>query len=313
MPVPIFSTDKLSVESKTRIALSVPVVSENSRKKVDDTKRKALGKEINDLQGKDAVSQKNGVVQRTEFESRDKFETAGKENPIQRNEVAGLDKKSAIASSQIVTGDKCVIYYTTDGNEPTPKTGTRYTEPMMVDKDMTIKAIAVDERGRTSKVAEARYVHFVRDKDVTYKTRPNPQYNAGGDCGLIDNLRGKENYRIGGWQGFTTDCELVIDLRESKKISVVGAGCLEEQRAWIFYPTGMEVFVSEDGKNYKPFGQKSVSVARTQGAHIQNLEVKGKAKARYVKIVLKNYGKLPEWHQSAGEQAWLFVDEIWIK
>ena len=130
---------------------------------------------------------------------------------------------------------------------------------------------------------------------------------------MIDNSRGKVNYRIGGWQGFTTDCELVIDLRESKKITTVGAGVLEEQRAWIFYPKGMEVYVSDDGKNYKPFGQMNVTGNKTEGAHIQDLEVKGKANARYVKIVIKNYGKLPEWHLSAGEQAWLFVDEVWVK
>ncbi|MCR4826556.1 MAG: discoidin domain-containing protein, partial [Bacteroidales bacterium] len=153
----------------------------------------------------------------------------------------------------------------------------------------------------------------VRDKDITYVTKPDNQYYAGGNEGLIDNSRGKVNYRIGGWQGFTTDCELVIDLREAKKITTVGAGVLEEQRAWIFYPKGMEVYVSDDGKSYKPFGQMNITDSKTEGAHIQDLEVKGKANARYVKIVIKNYGKLPEWHLSAGEQAWLFVDEVWVR
>ena len=35
-------------------------------------------------------------------------------------------------------------------------------------------------------------------------------------------------------------------------------------------------------------------------------------RAKYFKLTVKNYGKLPEWHLSAGEQAWLFVDEIEI-
>ena len=38
-----------------------------------------------------------------------------------------------------------------------------------------------------------------------------------------------------------------------------------------------------------------------------------KARAKYFKITLENYGKLPDWHISAGEQAWLFVDEIIIQ
>ena len=43
------------------------------------------------------------------------------------------------------------------------------------------------------------------------------------------------------------------------------------------------------------------------------MKVTGKANVRYVKIIIKNYGKMPAWHLSAGEQAWLFVDEIWVK
>ena len=37
--------------------------------------------------------------------------------------------------------------------------------------------------------------------------------------------------------------------------------------------------------------------------------------ARYVKIVAKNFGDLPNWHPGAGYEgkAWLFVDEIEIK
>ena len=301
VPVPVFSTDKLSVESKTRVALSVPVVSVDSRKKEVDLKKTANAP-------KDSPSQRSESVG-----VKDKLNTSLKDGHDQRMDIGESKKNSLDRHAQIVTSDQCLIFYTTDGSTPTSKTGILYKEPIMVDKDMTVKAIAVDEKGRTSQVAEAHYVQYVRDKDVSYITNPNPQYNAGGNYGLVDNLRGKVNYRIGGWQGFTTDCELVIDLRESKKITTVGAGVLEEQRAWIFYPTSMEVYVSGDGKNYKSFGKMNVSVPRTEGAHIQDLEVKGKANVRYVKIVIKNYGKMPEWHQSAGEPAWLFVDEVWVK
>ncbi len=273
VPVPVFSTDKVSFQDKTRVAISVPKVMDMSaRKMVDGKSKEAVKSQLE--RPTDAVR-------------------------MQAVPVGGEDKYE--------------IFYTTDGREPSPKTGIRYTGPIAVDKDVTIKAVAVDIKGRTSKVAEAHYVRYTRDKDLTYVTKPNPQYYAGGDAGLVDNQRGKVNYRIGGWQGFTTDCELVIDLREKKPISRVGAGVLEEQRAWIFFPTAMEVYVSDDGKNFKSFGDTKVNVPRTESAHIQDIEVRGKAEARYVKIVIKNYGKLPEWHLSAGEQAWLFVDEVWVK
>jgi predicted alpha-1,2-mannosidase len=266
VPVPVFSTDKVSFQDRTRIALRLPEVVEMASKR----ESKLVEKEV-----------------KKEMESSPKL--------------------------QVKPANAYEIYYTTDGSTPTPKTGIRYKDPIVVEKDMTIKAVAVDAKGTQSKVAEARYVRYTRDKDLTYITKPEPQYYAGGDAGLIDNSRGKVNYRIGGWQGFTKDCELVVDLRESKKVSEVGAGVLEEQRAWIFYPTAMEVYVSENGKDYTLFGKESFNVQRTDGAHLQDIRVQGKANARYVKIIIRNYGKLPEWHLSAGQQAWLFVDEVWVR
>ena len=266
VPVPVFSTDKVSFQDRTRIALRLPEVVEMASKR----ESKPVEKEV-----------------KKEMEPSPKL--------------------------QVKPANAYEIYYTTDGSTPTPKTGIRYKDPIVVEKDVTIKAVAVDAKGTQSKVAEARYVRYTRDKDLTYITKPEPQYYAGGDAGLIDNSRGKVNYRIGGWQGFTKDCELVVDLRESKKVSEVGAGVLEEQRAWIFYPTAMEVYVSENGKDYTLFGKESFNVQRTDGAHLQDIRVQGKANARYVKIIIRNYGKLPEWHLSAGQQAWLFVDEVWVR
>ena len=224
-----------------------------------------------------------------------------------------IQKNSNISRIQAAPSSTCEIYYTIDGRDPSPKTGIRYTEPIVVDREMTIKAIAVDEKGQTSKVAEAHYVQYKKDKDITYITKPDPQYYSGGDAGLIDNLRGKANYMIGGWQGFLSDCEVVIDLRENKPITTVGAGVLENIKAWIFFPQGMEVSVSTDGKTYMPFGTAKARSEKNEEVRVLDLEVKGKAKARYVKIKIKNYGLLPEWHISAGNQAWLFVDEVWVK
>ena len=35
--------------------------------------------------------------------------------------------------------------------------------------------------------------------------------------------------------------------------------------------------------------------------------------ARFVKVVAKNFGKLPEWHQGFGGDAFIFVDEVRVK
>jgi predicted alpha-1,2-mannosidase len=274
VPVPLFSTDKVSFQDKTKIAIRMPEVSTEPGN----------------------------------------FRERPREAPVVKAKAeVKRERPTEITRLMPVKDGEYMIFYSLDGRDPSPKTSPQYKEPIIIDKDVTLKAIAVDSKGQTSKVAEAHYVRYTRDKDITYVTKPDPQYFAGGDAGLIDNIRGKVNYRIGGWQGFTTDCEVVVDLRESKPVSQVGAGCLEEQRAWIFYPKAIEVYVSDDGKDYKLFGKNNLKVTRSEGAHIQDLTVKGKANARYVKVIIKNYGKLPEWHLSAGQQSWLFVDEVWVK
>ena len=315
VPVPVFSTDKLTIDSRTLVSLSIPKVSNESRINTAETKEKEmLEKQKMSSDGKRSVDPwKNSDDSKKGVNDAQQKPSEARKGPVDQKKGSLALQEKAISRVHAEPGGKYVIYYTTDGRDPSPKTGTRYTEPIVVDKEMTIKAIAVDEKEKTSKVAEAHYSMYKRDKDITYITKPDPQYYSGGDVGLIDNLRGKTNYSVGGWQGFLSDCEVIIDLRENKSITTVGAGVLENIGAWIFFPKSMEVSVSTDGKTYKSFGTATARSEKNEEARVLDLEVQGKAKARYVKIKINNYGLLPEWHISAGDQSWLFVDEVWVK
>ena len=320
VPVPVFSTDKIALETRTRISLGIPsMMKDESHKKIDENKRKE------DLKSKSSEIQKDAKEMQKDSDGKPKemldlrkgsdSQQMNEKNMLKDNQKKDMAGQQKISLNQVKMDpdNKYVIYYTTDGRDPSPKTATLYTEPILVNKEMTIKAIAMDEMGQTSQIAEAHYVRFSHEYDVIYLTKPDPQYFSGGEIGLIDNIRGKENYRIGGWQGFTTDCELYIDLGEHRAVTRVGVGCLEDQRSWIFFPKGMEVYVSEDGKNYKLFGEMKVKPSRSDDAHTKDFEVKGDSNPRYIKIKVLNYGPLPKWHVNAGEQSWLFIDEIWIK
>ena len=313
VPVPVFSTDQIALETKTRVSLSVPMVNNEDREKSDEIKQKADSKgSVEEKKKSLEMSKRTKDLQNELDNQRKEASDVGKGMDVQRNEPGKIQKLS-VAPVKTISADDYVIYYTTDGREPSPQTATLYKEPIMVNKDMTVKAIAVDEKGKASQMVEAHYVRFNHEFDVVYLTKPDPQYYSGGQIGLIDNLRGNENFRVGGWQGFTTDCELFIDLGEHRAVTRVGVGCLEDQRAWIFFPKGIEVYVSEDDKNYVLFGETKVKQSRTDDPHTKDLEVTGDSNPRYIKIKVLNYGQLPNWHLSAGEQAWLFIDEVWVK
>ena len=206
------------------------------------------------------------------------------------------------------------IYYTLDGSEPTINNGTLYTGPIVIDTNTTLKAISFNSVHGASLVAEAHYSKFNKDKSLSYITKPNPQYYAGGDNGLIDGIRGKTNWRVGNWQGFAENFEAVIDLQKVKPVTNVTISCLEDVRAWIFFPKKVTVYISNDGKNYNSFGSiDGIESVKDENAKLHDFIVEGSHSGRYLKIVVESYGKLPSWHVSAGQQSWLFIDEISIK
>ncbi|MBO7489911.1 MAG: GH92 family glycosyl hydrolase, partial [Bacteroidales bacterium] len=207
------------------------------------------------------------------------------------------------------------IFYTLDGSTPTKYSTYLATNNITITGDAVIKAVNYNPETGYSAVVTHKMTRTLNDRKLTYITKPDPQYSENGETGLIDRLHGTENYRIGGWQGWQSDCEVVVDLLEMRAIHYVGVECLENMRSWIFFPTRVEVEVSDDNTNWRPFGSTDnrefpATLERQELSTVHNFAVAGNAFARYVRIKAANYGKLPKWHVSAGEQAWLFVDEI---
>jgi hypothetical protein len=81
-------------------------------------------------------------------------------------------------------------------------------------------------------------------------------------------------------------------------------------------PTRVEFFTSENGLEYQQIGYIDNTLSpEEQEVKIQELSktMDYKVDAKFVKIKAYNYGKLPNWHQGAGFDAFIFVDEITIK
>ena len=222
-----------------------------------------------------------------------------------------------LTTRTLTPNSKVRIYYTLDGREPDTNAHL-FTQPILVKNDITIRVVAYDPQHGYSHVVSQNLKRFIADKRLTYITKPEEQYSEGGPLGLIDRLYGTNNYRIGGWQGWTGDMEVVIDLLQPKSLVSVGVDCLDNMRSWIFFPSKIDVSVSNDGKNYIRWAtleNTEFPVARErQGESVQHTFVcRGSyTTCRYVRIKATNYGKMPDWHISAGEQAWLFCDEIEI-
>ena len=205
------------------------------------------------------------------------------------------------------------IHYTLDGTDPNENSMV-YTEPVVLKKDTQIRAAAL-QNGQWSRAIEANFFLIDAKRAVKLEHPYSNQYEAGGLKALIDHQRGGDNFRTGVWQGYHgVDLVATIDLGSKQKINRLAGSFLQEQGSWIFMPSSVEFFVSDDGKNFRSVGKVVNQVALDEDDSVlQELAVRPRCEARYVKMAAKNIGTCPQWHPGAGQPAWIFCDEFIIE
>ena len=193
---------------------------------------------------------------------------------------------------------------------------TLYTTPFEISKTSTITAYVMNHNNQ-SHIVTAHFFKKPNDYTIAISSKYNPQYHAGGPAGLIDGIFGTDNWRKGDWQGYQSqDFEAVIDLQKEQSIQSFSANCLQDSRSWILMPTRVEYSVSSDNVNFTLVGtvQNTIDPKEDQTLIKDfNFQSPTAIKAKYVKVKAYNYGKLPDWHQGAGGDAFIFIDEITIK
>jgi predicted alpha-1,2-mannosidase len=204
-----------------------------------------------------------------------------------------IDIQSLAASS--------TLYYTTDGSEPS-STSMQFVKPFVIDRDTTVKAIAIDARGNRSAVVTATFHRIPHDWKLSLLSDYSSQYTGGGASALIDGLRGTTNWSSGTWQGYwEKDLIAVVDLGNVQKVSQVGAGFLQDIGSWIWFPRRVEIELSVDGKSFIPVAS---IVHHDDATAIRNyVQTITPQNARYVRLRAANSGK----------NTWIFADEILIK
>jgi len=188
-------------------------------------------------------------------------------------------------------------------------------DSIRIEQSCSLEAKAINKQGKESNIVQARYFEAKSKYEVDLRSTYHPQYSAGGKEALIDGIRGERDWKLGGWQGFQgQDFEAVIDLGKRKRFRRVGAGFYQDIRSWIWLPTSLEVYVSNDGINFSKLGEIDHLETTNGEHHLQrDLILKKRGRARFVKLVARNFGTIPDWHLGVGGEAYIFVDEIWVE
>ena len=266
------------------------------------------------LDNKSLTKEQLGTVSISQKKSKDKhvpFVTA----PVIEAAGKGFKDKMVVSITSNTKGER--IYYDVDKieglNEFHIPDYKPYEGPVTIDHDAVIRAY-IDNDGQKSAVVYAEFFKKPNNYTITIKSKYNRAYHAGGPEGLIDGILGDVNWRKGEWQGYQSqDFEAVIDLQKKTKITRVNSDYLQDSRAWILMPKRVEYYVSDDNVNFALLKAVDIDVETMRDdVFTKYFEAPVNANARYVKVIARNYGKLPEGHQGHGGDAFIFIDEITI-
>ena len=216
-----------------------------------------------------------------------------------------------------------------------------YTSPFNIDKTCIIEArqlATISPRSDYNSMPSFEtnyspwvYANFIkRDPSISLQLKSEyaHQYEAAGPNTLIDGVKGTKEFRTGDWQGYYAK-DLVTEVKFDipRQLKEIGLSCLQDMKSWIFYPNSIELEISFDGNTFEKLNtietiptiasvansptiipSFSTYVGPTIAEFFRSTNTDRAIKA--IKVTARNYGKCPAWHLGAGNDTWLFVDEL---
>lgn len=227
-----------------------------------------------------------------------------------------FDFSTKVEITALDPNDKLYFMTMDEGDANVRKTFKAYKEPFTISKTTQVSAYA-ERKGGKSSIVTANFNKRPNYWDITVNSTPTPQYTASGKLSLIDGINGDTNWRKGEWLGYQGQTfEAIIDMKSPQRITKLSSTYLQDSRAWILMPKKVEYYVSMNGKDFILLKTVDNNTVDPKDETIQTKDFDTDilpTEARYVKVKAYHFGILPEWHQGAGSQSYIFLDEIFVK
>lgn len=156
--------------------------------------------------------------------------------------------------------------------------------------------------------------HSAMGAKVKLVNPAHEKYNAGGSEALVNGFKGPENdYGGDEWLGFSgKDIIAILDMESSRTIDRVEARFFVSQGQWIYPPRDMKVYtIDAMGKEIEVIAKSTI----TENGKIHKivLNFEKPIETDKLKIKVNRYGLIPAGAQGAGNEAWLFCDEVFVR
>ena len=150
------------------------------------------------------------------------------------------------------------IRYTLDGSDPTASSPL-YKAPVTIGESCTFKAAALREGMQTPVYARKFDFNKATGRRIALNAAPTLKYTYGGASLLVDGYRGGPVYSNGAWIGFLNEpLDVTIDMQGAKPYSAVTVESLVEKGEWVFPPSSVGVYLSDDGSEFTEAALMSV-------------------------------------------------------
>lgn len=189
------------------------------------------------------------------------------------------------------------------------------------------------EKGNTFTLAEKGAHHFSIDGDpglsrpytvqfnphlathakISMNPLPSDKYSGNGPGSIVNGILGEDS-KYGGkeWLGFEgKNVDILLEWKSAINTQQISFRFFKGEGQWIYLPRSVEIFASQDGKIFEPIKKtENITTDKRVGTVLIPAVLKD---IRFLKIRVRNYGKIPDGAQGAGHGAWLFIDEIVVE
>ncbi len=152
-------------------------------------------------------------------------------------------------------------------------------------------------------------------KKITLAKPASENYPGDGPFTLVNGIQNNKGMsKSSEFLGFSgIDLDATIDLGEETDISTITLHVFDQPASWIYLPSLFEVnFLSGKTDSIKKTVVKKI-IDPLKETGIRTISIETKQRCRYLHIIAKNLGKIPDGNPGSGNPAWLFVDEIEVK
>lgn len=223
-----------------------------------------------------------------------------------------LVKPEKVRAAMEIPG--AVVRYTLDGTKPEADDPI-FQDELLVSGTATLKARAFHPDFKASEVISADFFKVPRSfpvKNLSLVHDPSSKYPGSGPMSLVDLKKGSENFSSAAWMGFNgKDFDARLTFKKAQEISQVTVSLLSNPGAWIFAPRQIEIYTSNDGKQFTLHQEMKYAPTKSDDPGGQRYEAIRfpTLKTKYLRVLIKDH-PIPEWHPGKGTPAWLFVDEL---